>query len=537
VERKEPLGADATEAIVEDRLRAVKAEGGTPDTLTVKWREAPKSLLVVTMPLDNLLYNPDTHRIRAQRDFDPTRDKAIEDDPWGTTAQGYLDYLLSALPSDPGKPDPAFDKLKEDLDGHGQKDPGIITPSGILINGNTRCAALRKLNAKQMKVAVLPSDWTWDDISAIELDLQMTKDYRRDYSFINYLLALDEAVGLVGAEEAMKSFRIQKGPFNRALWILTTLQDLVKQSTEAGGAQLYLRDFENDQGKLEELYRAYTAKAKSDPDAADLLRESRLLALLMDKSKTDIRLIDEDFLERYLKKQLPEDFQDLEPSKVAVIPGLGRPVQADTPAVAQVRALVKVAAAARAAVNRDPESAAHAAAIETFKSIDRSLEQGLDAAGKNARLKKSQSAAIDRINDAADGLDLAIEQIADAKSRQALDEAALSEALVNLRQAMTRFATSTARMLNDESEGVSWLNKVRKTSDDRGRSPSPEPRPRRGGPGRNTTRPDPATTLAATRIPYLRNRWPQLLRSRPRFIPRQSRRTRSMDRIAGGLVV
>jgi hypothetical protein len=466
VNRNEPIAAKATEDVVKNRLEAVSADGGVKETLQIEWRGVPKSLAVITMPLNYLTYNPDTHRVRAQRDFDPIRDQKITDDPWSDEAQQYLDFLLSALPNDPSKLDPAFEKLRDDLEAYGQKEPGIITPSGILINGNSRCAALRKGHANQMRVAVLPSDWSWQDISAVELELQMRKDYRRDYSFVNTLLALDEAIADVGSDAAMRAFRMQKTAFNRSVWILQTLRDLTQRSEHEDGSALNLRDFENDQGKLEELFRTYSAVAKSDPEAADVLRESRLLGLLLDKSKTDIRLVTESFIPDYLDKRLENTVFDKQPAEAGLeIPGLGRGLPSEAPTLQKAKALVNAVAKLRTALANGDELQRGEAATQ-YQEFNKIVESALDAAGKSARLKKTQQAAIDKINDAADSLENAVLEVADAKSKQALDEAGLDEAVTNLKRSISMFSASITKLVTLPKESAEWLTALRALKDD-----------------------------------------------------------------------
>ena len=464
--RHEPLSAKSTEELVANRLDALHSEKGVKESVQVEWRGTPKSLPVISMPLSLLYYNPDTHRIRAQRDYNQAGNDAITNDPWGNEAQQYLNYLLSAAPNDPSKVDPAFEKLRDDLETHGQKDAGIITPSGILINGNSRCAALREGNATQMRVAVLPIDWSWPDVSAVELELQMRKDYRRDYSFVNTLLALDEAISDVGSETAMKAFRMQKTTFNRSVWILQTMRELVDRSQTPDGATLNHRDFENDQGKLEELYRTYTATAKSDPAAADLLRESRLIGLLLDKSKTDMRLVTDRFLADHLEKGLLGSQFDVKPSMTgATIPGLGRGLPGESASLQKARALVdSIAKLKTALASGDHE--ARAKAQTQYGEIDKAVENALDAAGKSARLKKTQQAAIDRINDAADTLEQAVLEVGDAKSKHALDETALDEAVTNLKRSLSIFAGSISRLTSLPKGSADWLNALRTIKDD-----------------------------------------------------------------------
>ncbi|MCW3493896.1 transcriptional regulator [Microbacterium sp. SSM24] len=464
--RHEPLSAKSTEDLVASRLQALDDEKGTKETVQVEWRGAPKSLPVISMPLSLLYYNPDTHRIRAQRDFDAAGNAAITADPWGTDAQQYLDYLLSAAPNDPSKVDPAFEKLRDDLASYGQKDAGIITPSGILINGNSRCAALREGNATQMRVAVLPADWSWPDVTAVELELQMRKDYRRDYSFVNTLLALDEAIADVGSETAMKAFRMQKTTFNRSVWILQTMRDLVDRSASSGGSSLNLRDFENDQGKLEELYRTYSATAKSDPAAADLLRESRLVGLLLDKSKTDMRLVTDRFLTDYLDKSLVGTQFDMHPAEQGTaIPGLGRGLPSEPAGLQRAKKLVDAIAKLKTDLASDDHET-QVKAQSQFSVIDKAVESALDAAGKSARLRKTQQAAIDKINDAADTLEQAVLEVGDAKSKHALDESALDEAVTNLRRSLSMFAGSVSRLATLPKSSADWLSALRAIKDD-----------------------------------------------------------------------
>src|ERR1051326_6646465 len=151
--------------LVKERLSEARREDG--EKISVEWRGQNRHLYVISMPTDLLYYNPQTHRIRAQRSLDPARDRALDQDPWSEEGQLYLDTLLKCQPSDPDRTDPAFTELCEDLEQFGQKDPGLITPDGVLVNGNTRCAALRHLGEKNIRVGVLPDTATWDDVNTV----------------------------------------------------------------------------------------------------------------------------------------------------------------------------------------------------------------------------------------------------------------------------------------------------------------------------------------------------------------------------------
>jgi len=84
-------------------------------------------------------------------------------------------------------------RLWEDLEKHGQVDPAIATPDGILIDGNRRLAIFQKKQAltqsvSHMDVCILPENSTQDDLKALEMRLQMTKPFKVQYGNINTAL-------------------------------------------------------------------------------------------------------------------------------------------------------------------------------------------------------------------------------------------------------------------------------------------------------------------------------------------------------------
>src|SRR5438046_2988618 len=105
-----PPNAEDIRQVIEARLAALDEVQGVHETVTVEWRGYQRSVPVISMPLDLLSYNPGTHRVRAQRSLDPTRDRDLESDPYGPSAQAYLHHLLMGDPTDPSKTDPTFDE-------------------------------------------------------------------------------------------------------------------------------------------------------------------------------------------------------------------------------------------------------------------------------------------------------------------------------------------------------------------------------------------------------------------------------------------
>ncbi|WP_171168343.1 hypothetical protein [Streptomyces sp. I05A-00742] len=460
-----PPRAEEFSELIAKRLEEVKDSGGTRETVTVDWNGQALYVEVIDLPLSGLYYNPGTHRIRAQRSHDPKKDVAIDEDPWCGESQAYLAFLLQADPADTNRRDPGFDKLKEDLERFGQNDPGLVTHQGVIVNANTRAAALRELGKQTMRVGVLPASFTWADINAVELSLQLRKDHRRDYSYINRLLAMEEQAALGRTpDEIAKEFRIRKATYHQERWILSTIQELIDRSKSGGGASLRLVDFEHHQEKLKELHRLYEKLETVDRDQAEVLKEWRLAAMLLDFAKTDIRHIDEKFLEKgYLKKALPSSLSSpasaVEEQSVA-IPGLGVVVPGATSAVASARSLNDQILRAKAAVS----SAEHGLADEEITSAKKlvgeakaAFDSAIDTAGRDARVRKRQQLAPARLAEACADIDQCVIDLVQARASRTLDEEAFDEAVLKFRSSLRKLAQQAGRGLPHPGDGVAWL--------------------------------------------------------------------------------
>ncbi len=460
---KIPSTAEDVKKVIQDRLEALKQDQGVAETVTIEWRGKSQPITVISMPIELLNYNPDTHRIRAQTSVNPVLEKELVTDPYGAAAQNFLHQLLMGDPADPAKIDSAFTALKEDISSHGQSDPGIITRAGVLINGNTRCAALRELGELNLRVGVLPPDASHDDLLSIELSLQLRKDHKRDYSFMNSLIALEERAALGQLASRIQSdFRIKATTYEQRRWILAFVKEAIERSEVMGpGGQksaLRLIDFETHQGKLEELYRAYTTLKPKAPDKAEALREQRLLALALDKSKTDLRLIEPDFAERYMKHVL-QPVTALEESPPRRIPGTSITVAGPGKEVEALRQLTTKVLQAKAVASNPGNSSVEAIteASTTIKEVDESIGKALDQAGRQARIVKKRFAPVDRISDACDDLELAVASIAEARSSGNFDAGELEEVLLTLRSNLEKLSAIVARGDQGDSESLAWI--------------------------------------------------------------------------------
>lgn len=460
----EPPNSEEIKSVVEQRLASRKS--GLEESVSIDWRDDRVSMPVVSMRVDMTYYNPNTRRIQAQRGIDPIREKALLEDPFSDVSQAYLEELLQWDPARPGTLDPAFEKLKEDLELHGQDDPGLMTRGGLLINGNTRRAALRALGKENIRVGVLPPDTGRADLDALELSLQLRRSLKRDYSFVNELLAIRAEVdkGVLTAQ-ILKAFRMKQERFERSLWLLDFINEAIERSVTSmpDGRQVSLRqfDFERDQGQLEELYRSWHTLNKTDSEKASLLRETRLIGVVLDFAKTDLRVMDDGFFEKYVKPRLDADvLPHVEEEAPKAIPGLPDvPLPQESIDIRQLRDLGdQVLKAEALKKHASIESPTPEDATKLWSHVRTAYEEGRTRAGASIELRRKGTGPADKVLEAGDLLDAAVEALNEAQAANALDVEALEDSLENLRKSLTRLAQLLHRVPNEfKDEGFAWV--------------------------------------------------------------------------------
>ncbi|GHF99557.1 transcriptional regulator [Streptomyces filamentosus] len=448
------------------RLDESTAGDGTRETVTVEWNGRPLHVGVIDMPLRDVYYNPATHRIRAQRDHDPELARGLESDPWSVESQEYLDRLLRGKPASPDETDPDFEALLESLRSVDQQEPGLMTHEGILVNGNTRAAALRQLGRSSIRVGVLPRSFTWDDINAVELTLQLRPDKRRDYSYINRLIAMEEQE-LMGREAAdiARAFHIQLKTFRQERWILGVIRDMIQRSATPEGAQLGLSDFEGHQENLKELHRAYEKVRASSQEQAERVKENRIAAIILDFAKTKTRVIGQEFQGTYLEDNLPALFRaaaaEGQSTAGISIPGLSVAVAPPADPVVRARAVTDQILRARATESsRHVPDMVREAAQRDISEARKGMRRALDAAERDDRLKKVRQTTAERLDDARAAIDQSVSDLVQALGSNSLDEASFDSALLGVRNSLAKLARQASRGITTRGDGISWLIKA-----------------------------------------------------------------------------
>ena len=112
-------------------------------------------------------------------------------DPNGEEAQTHQYRILADLEG--------FEELKADLRERGQQQPAVVTAEGILINGNRRTAALRSLfndedhqPSRYVSCLVLPADANRQEFVDLETELQIAREFKEDYTWVNEGLLIEE---------------------------------------------------------------------------------------------------------------------------------------------------------------------------------------------------------------------------------------------------------------------------------------------------------------------------------------------------------
>lgn len=298
-----------TEEARAERVTAA-LEARDPDvdgSLRLPWHDEVRGFPVVELELDAVVLNPNSHRIQAQLESHPQAE-LIRSDPFTDEAQELIAEILR-------EQIPGFEDLRDNLAEDTQRQPGVVTPVGLLVNANRRAVALRDNGAHYIRVAVLPPAGG-DEISDLELSLQVQIDFRQDYTFTNRLLFVDELVNLqnrdidevaralnVAASTSERELEKGRAKVNQDTRVLALIRELQRR----GGGQPNLTTFDKQEIAFEELDMSYQDTFEEDAAGAERLREARLLGILADVPYRDLRRFDGEALGAYLIPWLEDD--------------------------------------------------------------------------------------------------------------------------------------------------------------------------------------------------------------------------------------
>jgi hypothetical protein len=264
-------------------------------TETVDYRGVQRSLEVVRLNTSVPLLNHDNSRIVAQLKTHPHA-KEIAQDPTSTISQEFIATILRGTEK--------FSELKREIAELGQKNPGIITRDGVLVNGNTRLVAVRDAHIEGFDVAVLPKDATSADCFDIEMALQVRKLTHQDYTFTNRLLLISRYLERGNSKEELIKHMGWKQSGKKNLSLNLGMLALVEEIRSVSETPLDYSFFDDKETMLRDLEKSYELVSNDSLAEAHQMKWLRVMGMILGVNKDQVRAIDENFLEEALNKRV-----------------------------------------------------------------------------------------------------------------------------------------------------------------------------------------------------------------------------------------
>lgn len=184
------------------------------------------SLKLIRVPLNLPLYRMANGRTQADQ-ASYTADKGLASDYFSSgeendTVQQVQQRLLYRITNEgPDSITPIFEELERDK----QTEPIMITPSGVVVNGNRRLMAMRMLYANRptefsnfatVLCAVLPP-LSAEEVDDIEVRLQMRPETKLPYGWISEALKVEKKLEKKSEEEVARLMRKRESDIKKVL--------------------------------------------------------------------------------------------------------------------------------------------------------------------------------------------------------------------------------------------------------------------------------------------------------------------------------
>jgi len=167
-------------AFLRERVQAAERVANRT-TFDVPFRQRQLSLVKIFIPISFPLYNIKSGRThRAQTEWIDLNggSAGFFEDAEDDEVQSVQHSLLLEMIQQEG--------LDADLARRQQRNPIVLTYDGFIIDGNRRVAALRAAaDVENVSAVILPEDATRAEVFETELELQMARETRADYDWID----------------------------------------------------------------------------------------------------------------------------------------------------------------------------------------------------------------------------------------------------------------------------------------------------------------------------------------------------------------
>lgn len=202
----------------------------------------PTQLKIVRLPLDVPVYRMENGRTQTKQLAFLSEKKDLPSDYFSAgqennVAQQTQHRILHAFAQEGGD---SVTPIKDELARSKQTEPLLISPSGIVVNGNRRLAAMRELYSESsadyptfsgVDCAILPQ-LTAEQEDDVEIDLQMRPETKLPYGWIDEAMKIRKRIG---KDEDKLARRMRK-----------KTKDLRKAVSALQYAEIYLQDWRKD---------------------------------------------------------------------------------------------------------------------------------------------------------------------------------------------------------------------------------------------------------------------------------------------------
>jgi hypothetical protein len=276
----------STPILDQERAELIRARKSAKTAKVPAWPRNDKELHLIELEATWVRFSVLNHRTKAEQ-LREIKNFGMQDlfssDPLGPAAQkAQYNILRSQL---------GFQDLKADIRERGQREPAIVTAEGVLINGNRRAAALRSLylednfmGARYVNCLVLPEDATTEELVDLETELQIARDFKEDYSWVNEALLIEELY-----DRCNKNFQAVATRMHREVANIQSRYERLQQLNQlvelSNGTYLHV-DFDEKESPFDELAKHIRNKR---PDEAEGVRTAYFLGTLADVNYRDLR--------------------------------------------------------------------------------------------------------------------------------------------------------------------------------------------------------------------------------------------------------
>lgn len=181
---------------------ALEVEQATRTARFYHFRDATNDFPVIRIPITLPLYRTANYRtnllqLRWVREKQTDQNYFLSGEENESVQRIQHEFLWDLATSERESVSSIITALKREE----QREPLLISASGIVVNGNRRLAAIRELYAESpneyasfshIDCLVLPSTANEDDLKDIEVRLQMTPETRLPYGWINECIAIQD---------------------------------------------------------------------------------------------------------------------------------------------------------------------------------------------------------------------------------------------------------------------------------------------------------------------------------------------------------